>query len=246
MADDDDEKEPPKAAGPDPEAWMLSFGDLISLMMVFFVMLFSMSTLEQEEFQAIVSSLAQQFNPTADIARPKPAVDLDIPKINAPKAYSLDYLRALFSDKFAADPLLRKVSVHQLHDRLVLSLPSDSVFETGSARLRDSAREAVFLLGDLLRYVSNRIDINGHTDPDPVSSPEFPSNWELSLSRAIAVANALRRSGYERPINAFGFASSRFGDLSVTIPAPKRYQLARRVDVVVRAMESDSGTPVAQ
>lgn len=235
----EEEQDEPKKPGPDPEAWMLSFGDLVSLMLVFFVMLFSMSTLEQEEFQAIVSALSQQFNPSAELTRPKPAVDMDSPKIDVAKAYSLDYLRALVADKMRIDPVLKDVALHKLHDRLVISMPSDALFETGSAKLNDGARDAIFLLGDLLRYMSNRVDVNGHTDPDPINSAAYPSNWELSLSRAITVANELRRSGFNRPVNAFGYAASRFGDLSLTLPAPRRYELSRRVDIVVREGESE-------
>lgn len=239
MSAEDEDDDESGGEGPDPEAWMLSFGDLVSLMLVFFVMLFSMSTLEQEEFQAIVSALSQQFNPAAEMVRPKPAVDMDAPKINVARGYSIDYLRALIATKMQSDPVLENIALHKLHDRLVVSLPSDTTFETGSAMLNDDARQAIYLLGDLLRYLSNRVDVNGHTDPDPINSPAFPSNWELSLSRAIAVANELRRSGFNRPVNAFGFADSRFADLSLTLPAPRRYELARRVDIVIRESESE-------
>ncbi len=229
-----DEEEEPSAPGPDPEAWMLSFGDLVSLMLVFFVMLFSMSTLEQEEFEAIVSALAQQFNPASEMTRPKPSVDMDIPKIDLAKAYSLDYLRTLLGQKMADDPVLKQVVLHQLHDRLVISLPSDDLFDVGGVTLNSKARDSVGLIGDQLRHLGNRVEVNGHTDPEPVSNSIYPSNWELSLGRAMAVANALRGAGYRRPIDAFGLADSRFRDLSVRISAPRRYQLARRVDIIIR------------
>jgi chemotaxis protein MotB len=236
-----DEDEPPKE-GPDPEAWMLSFGDLVSLMLVFFVMLFSMSTLEKEEFEAVVSALSQQFNPSNEIERPKPSVDMDIPKIEISRAYDLDYLRALFAEKTAHDPILQKISIHQLHDRLIVSLPSDKLFDQGEAQLHEEAKKALFLLGDALRYISNRVDVNGHTDPDPVSSPIYTSNWELSLSRAIAVARELRRVGYQQEVHAFGLADSRFDDLSREIPIERRYALARRVDLVIRTGTAESGS----
>ena len=235
--DDEEEKEPP-APTVDEEAWMLSFGDLVSLMLVFFVMLFAMSTLEQEEFEAIVSALAQQFNPAAEIIRVKPAIDHDVPKISVPKGRSLDYVRALITDKMEEDQVLSQITLHLLHDRLVISLPSDTLFAASTASINPEAERALFLLGGLLGYLSHRIDVNGHTDPDPITTPDFPSNWELSLSRAIAVANALRRAGYDRSIHSFGFADSRFGALSIKLPAPRRYELARRVDVVIRELST--------
>ena len=135
----DEDEEVVKGPAIDPEAWMLSFGDLVSLMLVFFVMLFAMSTLEQEEFDAIVSALAQQFNPAAEVSRAKPAIDHDIPKISVPKAQNLDYVRALVAEKMEENAILSKISIHQLHDRLVLSLPTDTLFAAGSSAIKDNA-----------------------------------------------------------------------------------------------------------
>ncbi len=226
-------EDPPKP-GPDPEAWMLSFGDLVSLMLVFFVMLFSMATLEKEEFEAIVSALAQQFNPAAQSLTSKPSADLDIPKVASSQGYSLSYLRALIGDKMGDDPILDHIRMHALHDRIVVSLPSDNLFEDGVAVLLEGAPDSIERLGTVVRFLSNRIDVNGHTDPDPATKRGFPSNWELSLARAMAVANILRRAGYVENLNAFGFADSRFNEISLDLPVEERYRVARRIDIVIR------------
>lgn len=230
-SDDDDGPPPP---GIDPEAWMLSFGDLVSLMLVFFVMLFAMSTLEEEDYEAVVSALAQQFNPSANLDRAKPSVDLDIPKIAIKTAYSLDYLRALLDDKLAGDPLLDSIHLAELDDRLLISISSDHLFDPGRAVLKDAAKDAIGRVGTVVRFVGNRIDVNGHTDPEPVDSPLFPSNWELSLARAMAVADYLRTAGYLDSVRAYGLAASRFSEISLDLPVEERYALARRVDIVVR------------
>lgn len=230
-SDDDEES---GGSSVDSEAWMLSFGDLVSLMLVFFVMLFSMSTLEIEEFEAIVSALAQQFNPSAELKRPKPSVDLDIPKVASREAYDLSYLRALIEDKLADDALLSDIQIHELHDRLVISLPADPMFAPGTARMTQAAHDTLDKLGTVIRFLSNRIDVNGHTDPDPVVSPVFPSNWEFSLTRAMSVANELRRAGFAEGAHSFGFADSRFSEISLDLPVQDRYRRARRIDIVIR------------
>lgn len=230
-AEDDDESSGSEIDG---EAWMLSFGDLVSLMLVFFVMLFSMSTLEAEEFEAIVSALAQQFNPAAELKRAKPSVDLDIPKVASSEAYDLSYLNALIEDKLADDSLFADIRLHELHDRLVISLPADQMFSHGTADLTPAAHATLDKLGTVIRFLSNRIDVNVHTDPDPVISPVYPSNWEFSLARAMAVANDLRRAGFAENAHSFGFADSRFSDVSLDLSVQERYRRARRVDVVIR------------
>jgi chemotaxis protein MotB len=236
-------KDPPEPGKPppDPEAWMLSFGDLVSLMLVFFVMLFSMATLEKEEFEAIVSALAQQFNPSAQSEQSKPSADLDIPKVTSTQAYNLSYLRALIEDKLAGDPILEDIRMHALHDRIVVSLPTDRLFETGVAVLQEGAADSIERLGTVVRFLENRVDINGHTDPEPSTAPGFPSNWELSLARAMAVANLLRRAGFVKSLYAFGFADSRFNEISLDLAVEERYRLARRVDIVIRKDERKEG-----
>lgn len=237
-------KEPdaPPKPGPDPEAWMLSFGDLVSLMLVFFVMLFSMATLEKEEFEAIVSALAQQFNPAAQSLRAKPSADLDIPKTSLGEGYNLSYLRALIADKMGDDPILDEIRMHSLHDRIVVSLPSDRLFELGAAVLLDGAPDTIERLGTVVRFLSNRIDINGHTDSDPATNPSFPSNWELSLARSMAVANILRSAGYVENLYAFGYADSRFNEISLDLSVEERNRLARRIDIVIRKEERKDGS----
>jgi chemotaxis protein MotB len=237
-AEDDDEPAGPQI---DTEAWMLSFGDLVSLMLVFFVMLFAMSTLEDEEFEAIVSALAQQFNPTAQVKTPQPSMSLDIPKIARVRLYNLDYLRALLQEKLAGDPLAASVALHQHDDRLVISLPSDPLFDDGSARLVPSARDTIGRLGTVIQVVGNPLEVQVHTDPSPVADPAFASNWELTLARAISMANELRAGGYTDGIPAYGLADSRFGELSLALSADERFRRARRVDIVVRGDKPEEG-----
>ena len=90
----------------------------------------------------------------------------------------------------------------------------------------------MFNFGGVLRNIGNQIGINGHTDPSPPKGQGYDSNWELSIARAAAVANALRRSGYADDIVAFGYASSRFEELP-EIAEAERLALARRVDIVI-------------
>ena len=237
----DEDDEAPAASKTNTDAWLLSFGDLVSLMLVFFVMLFAMSTLEREDFEAVITAMAQQFNPTATTVQSTPSVALDIPKVSAPEAFSLDYLRALIDDKLAGDPILRDIRLHQLHDRLVVSLPADPLFAPGSARLAEAARDTLGRVATVIQYLGNRIDVGAHTDPRPVTGSLFPSNWELSLSRAIAVANELRRSGYENDMVAFGMADAHFSEISLELSVEERYRRARRIDILVRRVESTRG-----
>jgi chemotaxis protein MotB len=101
--------------------------------------------------------------------------------------------------------------------------------------LNQSAQLALRHLTTLLVNLNNRIAVQGHTDPNPIRAGQFASNWELSLSRAAAVAEVLKLSGYEKAIAVLGLAETRYVDLDTSISPARRFPLARRVDVVIMA-----------
>ena len=137
-------------------------------------------------------------------------------------------------EKFVDEPVLGRSIVQRLEDRLVISLPADALFEPGQTALTQAARNAALALVGSLRYFSNRIEVYGHADPRPLRMPDMASNWELSIARAATFADALRESGYSRPIRAFGYGDARFADIAPALALEERYRLARRVDVVIR------------
>lgn len=231
---------------PEPDAgsqqrWLITFTDLIALLLAFFVMLFSMSAVEPEPWENMTNSLMAKLNPDFGWDSLAAMSDLDAESAPAENAADLDYLQAVLIDKIRNVPLLSQALLTRRADRLIISLQADSLFPAGSARLSEDARIALYAMGDTLRHISNRVDVNGHTDPDPVHGTMYASNWELSVHRALAVANALASAGYTREIAAIGFAESRFDDAAAGLDQETRYRRARRVDVVIRETESTDG-----
>lgn len=216
------------------QAWMITFSDLISLLLAFFVLLFSMYSVKFDRWQSAVDSLSEALNPKrADAVAPFPS-PFNIGKVSQKRVIDLDYLSTLLQQSVKTDALLSESRIMRRGDRLIVALPGDLLFDPGRAVLSQRARDAVFNLGGVLRTLDNQIGVNGHSDPDPLNSAEYASNWELSLARAAAVANTLRRSGYEKEIVAYGFADSRYDELP-RMNETQRQALARRVDIVVFA-----------
>ncbi len=213
-------------------AWLITFTDLVSLMLTFFVLLFSMSTIRTDHWDSIIDALSQSLNPSSTRAHMAATSDFNIATLFRKRAINLDYLTSVLQDASNKDELLSDSRLMRFDDRLVVALPGDLLFEAGKAVLTEKARRAMFNFGGVLRNIGNQIGINGHTDPSPPTGEDYESNWELSIARAAAVANALRHSGYTENIVAFGYASSRFDELP-DMPPAERQALARRVDIVI-------------
>jgi chemotaxis protein MotB len=227
----------PQASSTRPKnAWMLTFADLLSLILTFFVLMYAMSSLEEVRWKQITSSLSQRLNPNQVGKTVTPTEQLSITKIDVPQAKDLQYLYTIITEKFASNEVSAKIlKARLMEDELILSLPADVAFNPGTDTLAPQAKDLVGFLGDVVGTIGNHIDVVGHADPNPIKEGgAFPSNWELSLSRAMVVADMLKYHGYMYKINVFGRASSTLENLSGEVPEAERYQYLRRVDIVIR------------
>ncbi len=220
--------------GPASSAWILIFADLAALLLAFFVLLFSMSQIKVDAWQALVESLTRRPTPTHQTTVLGPSADFNVSREMRPRAIDLTYLEAVIESKLANDPVLARSHVQRLGDRLIISLPSELLFTGANASLSDAAVRTSTRLGSVLRTIGNRVFVEGHTDPDPITDRRYYlSNWELSLARAVSLANAFKEAGYGAPVAAVGYADSRFYDIPTSLPRSRRFELARRVDVVI-------------
>lgn len=219
-------------AGPAVNTWLVTFADVIALLLAFFVMMFSMSNIKTETWDVIVSQISSSETPTKKIEQ-RPQATKNVATVKLTKALPLDYLANVLEKHLSEDDLLNESYVHRLDGLVVVSLPSDSMFEAGDVSLTAGAREALFRMGGVISSIGNRIDVRGHTQPMARSENANTSKWSISLARAAAVANELRETGYGRQIPIYGLADTRFAHLDLQIPEAIRLQLARRVDVVI-------------
>jgi chemotaxis protein MotB len=217
------------ASPQDTGSWMIIFTDLIALMLTFFVLIFSMSDVNLEKFQAITDN-----EPTSTETEAEPTKKFDITGIFRKPAIDLDYLKSILTEALSKDSFLAQAQLVRLEDRMVISIPGDLLFAGGLAELSEKSQRAIADLGGVLRNIGNKVTVNGHSQPGKVMGATFTSHWELSLARAVAVANTIRRSGYTEELSAFGFSDSRFKYLSALADEEKK-TFGRRVDIVVLA-----------
>lgn len=223
--------------------WLITFTDIMALMLTFFVLLYSMSIPEVEKWEELTSSINKGFSKFYSPPQFAGAQDsIAIDKIDRSEALNLDYLRGLIEEKVNQNDALNDVVIITANSKLIISMPENLLFEAGQDEVKTEGKRALFSLGGLLARIRNRIEIVGHSDPRPITqqNARFGSNWELSLSRAVNVSSILKQVGYRRDIITRGMSSARYDEIPETVSEGQRLDLSRRVDIVV--MEDDGNT----
>jgi len=223
--------------GSSSHLWLLSFTDVMALMLTFFVLLFAMSKPRTQDWSDVTSSLHQELNRFyGALGNKGPEDTISLGKINFNRALDINYLRVVIESMVKEDRALDAVTFTVQPDRLILSLPQDFLFDTGKTNIKESGSRAIYALGGTLSRIKNRIEIIGHADPRPVqgSAGPYDNNWELSLARAASVAGLLESVGYKRDIAIRGLSSGRYQDLAGIVKnEAERLGISRRVDIVI-------------
>ncbi len=220
--------------------WLTTYADMVTLILCFFVLLFSMSIVEMDKFKAAMSSLQGALGilegsttppalpPSNDIFEPG---DLQA-QLLAQEMQMMRAMAAEFEQELAGMGLSEKVTVELEERGIVFRLADTVLFDIGKDELRPEAREVLLKVGELLSDLDNPIRVEGHTDNWPISTPRFPSNWELSTGRATSVVRFLiEEAGMDpKQLQAAGYGE--YHPIADN-DTPEGRQSNRRVDVII-------------
>ncbi|WP_374764496.1 OmpA/MotB family protein [Yunchengibacter salinarum] len=214
--------------------WMITFADLLSLLLAFFVLLFSMGRIEPEAWTSMVDSMARQFRAEErTVPKDTETVSRDSEPAAVRPAENLDYLRGVLEAALQGDPVLETAVIHKSSGRLVISIPAEILFFEKRATLTDGARPALAQLAAGLGRIDNRIMVAGLSNAAPVRNRYFDNNWSLSLTRARLVAGILNDRGYPRKISVLGYGDSRVDQLPADVVSRSPFGLNARLDIIL-------------
>ncbi len=215
------------------DAWLVTFADLLALMLTFFVLLFSMSQVRLDAWESLVEAMTDRMSPRDEWREVRLVRESQVERVDRVGAVELGYLEAVLAEKLRADVLLSDAVMQRLDDRLVLSLPGDLMFEPSRAALKPEARRAAMLLAEALRFVGNQVEIEGHAVPEGEGLDGEAGAWSLSLARAVEIADVISSDGHVAHLRAVGLGAARFYELSPKLDERRRLRLGARVDLVV-------------
>ncbi|MGI9862064.1 OmpA family protein [Moorella naiadis] len=225
------------------ERWLLTYSDLITLLMIFFVVMYAISDTNAQKLAALASSLTQTFTGApATCVLPDGGLPSVVPGIapapgdaaagGTKESAELARARAELQQYIQQEGLEGQVTLRTEDRGLVVSMADAVLFPSGSAELTPDARTILQQVGRALARLPNYLRVEGHTDNLPINTPAFPSNWELSTARATNVVRVLVATAGIKPER---LSATGYGEYRPVAPNDNEADRSRnrRVDIVV-------------
>ncbi len=188
--------------------WMCTFSDLVTLLMCFFVLLFAMSTTQQETYKELVQSLRSALGAQAvpqsgtregltmhPVPSEEPSDNQQIDELGGMIEKEMEDIVSEIRELVLFNKLGGEVSVTKNEDGVVITMSDLLLFAEGGTKLSDKGLDILKKVAAVLSKLAYHVKIKGHTDSSPISSNQYPSNWELSSARASTVVRHLVDNG---------------------------------------------------
>ena len=251
----------------DRNRWLVSYADFITLLFAFFVVMYAISSINENKYKTLSSAIEAAFKssagqvntknfiklpdePNAALPNQNDATSIAPKKIeteNDPKTKARQTMRALATDILQVlDPLVKEGKVRLLEtSRGVTVEINDSVlFAIGQATLQQESKEALGEVAKILSKTKLPITIEGHTDNVPIATLQFPSNWELSAVRATTVLRLFNLYGVNAAqLTAIGYGETRPVETNTTAEGRARN---RRVSILIDSVRPEEPTELRE
>lgn len=246
------------------ERWLVSYADFITLLFAFFVVMYAISSVNEGKYKVLSDSLTNAFkSETARIGGQPIAVIQGMPPIppvpiakpdKLPEQIKNDEKKLEQRRKMknvageimdALQPLVAQGKVRLLETSrgVTIEINDSILFPAGQARLQPASINAMLAIAQVLAASDFPITIEGHTDNVPISTAQFPSNWELSAMRATTVLRLFNDGGVgaER-LTAIGYGETRPVETNTT---PEGRARNRRVSILIDSNRPEEPTEIA-
>ncbi|WP_164217284.1 flagellar motor protein MotS [Virgibacillus sp. YIM 98842] len=240
--------------------WMVTYSDMVTLILVFFILLFSMSQIDLVKFEAIAESFQNRMildfypsavpaeNPTEHTSteeQGKNTNEFETPtqlrdntdrdeteEVDEDNKDSLSSLLEEVEAYLDENNLNNVITANRTEQGVVLVLQESILFDSAEAEILDSGMPFLDRIGSLLHDIPNSVKVEGHTDSRPISNFRYPSNWELSGARASSVIRYLIE---ENEFDESRFTSAGYADTRPAAPndSPQNWSRNRRVEIVI-------------
>lgn len=182
----------------DTHRWIISYADFITLLFAFFVVMYAISSVNVSKYKSLSEGMKSAFNKKDQDKATQSTADLkDGPETKNTQGQftdGMDYLKKSLSALEDGN-----YQINRQEGWIEMDIKAGSLFDSGTANLKSEGLLKLMALASKIKDLPYTIVVEGYTDNIPIETPQFPSNWELSASRAATVG---------RVLNSFGIPSS--------------------------------------
>ncbi len=218
------------------ERWLITYADLITLLLAFFIMMYTFSKQDAQKHQEVAERLKTIFKGGSSVLKEGRAGGRNLINPSLAAAGTGRQIEAELENQIAAmagaNDEGHKISVFRDGRGIVIRIMDRAFFDEGKAELKETAKSALRKIATILEKSNNHVMIEGHTDNVPINTAEFRSNWELSTRRATEVVRHLiEKYGFEPSrISASGYAEYRPVAANDTV---QNRALNRRIEIIL-------------
>ena len=163
----------------DKDRYLITYADLITLLLGLFIILYAISNIDLKKYQSFVSAVGNTFGTSRMVSSSGISIKEISPLQNLKSDIESITRRYGYNKAVSVEENERGVTIHILED---------IIFKSGSADLNESSMEILGRLASILKVLPNDIRIEGHSDNVPINTVSYPSNWHLSVARALNTA----------------------------------------------------------
>ena len=223
---------------PTSPGWMVTYGDIMTLLLTFFVLLISYSTIKEEAFRRALASFQEALGM---LPSERSVIRFEeIPAVRlSPTIPPHEVIKRMRHSVYSAG-LKGKVNVRAEREGIRITIQSPILYDSGKADLRPEALPVLNELINILRESPYAVVVEGHTDNVPIHTSDFPSNWELSTARAISVARHLFQRGNLEAARFTVAGYAEYHPIAANDTAEGQ-QENRRVEILLRNIEDSEG-----
>ncbi|PSF13511.1 type VI secretion system protein TssL [Marinobacter fuscus] len=251
--------------------WIVTFADLATLLLTFFILLLSFAEMDIEKYRAMANSMALAFGSSNVIAEdvggsPLTLVESDTVSLPEPSESLQDQpefidertersqtrqipggvldLAGRLVRELQAEVASEALHINYDEDQVVIRFSEEATFRSGDAEIKPEMIPIIERVVNVLAVCSGDVVVSGHSDDRPISSSRYRSNWDLSAARAVSVVHELvlnREIPAERVVAAGRAETRPLADNDT----PANRSMNRRVEIAIRNPECDDSVPTS-
>ena len=227
------------------ERWLLTYSDMITLLLVFFIILYALGRTDAVKFKQFSDSMGVAMGSKYVVGNSPGTSFLDLNAAASREQGQMQDIKTKIQQKINKNNLQGTVKVFLDERGLTIRVEEGLFFASGSDQLNPNAKNVIAMITNTLNELpDNYVRVEGHTDNVPIHTSKFPSNWELSASRATNVVKQMIISGF----NPTYLSSAGYGEYRPVADnsTPAGKQSNRRVDIVLLKTVMSQGEPGAK